>query len=366
MTGGQRSGATLGPPSSAPIVALLGDINVDVLLDVPALPGPGGDAIASGQRLELGGSASNTAVALARLGGQARMAGLVGADALADVALAALRGERVELTHVGTDPTSPTSMNIVAITPDGQRTMLAYRGANTRLAPDSVTDQFLDGAAALHLSGYCLLTCPQRDAAWKAVSLARARHVPITLDIPVAGAERAREETLRLLPQVSLVVVGEDEACLLAQRREVREAIEVLSRLGRADIALKRGALGSRLVGQRGAVAAPAMPVSVLDTTGAGDAFTAGLLHARTLQLDDMAALVLGNTLGALATTRMGAGTSLPSSCEVARALASAWTADPALAEAAGRAAAALNPAAEWVTSRPTSPGRFGGSHAAT
>lgn len=325
-----------------PTVALLGDINVDVLLDVPTLPGPGGDAIASSQQLELGGSASNTAVLVARLGGHTRLAGRVGADALADVALSTLRQEEVDLAHVGVDPLEPTSMNIVIITPDGQRTMVAYRGANAHLGPAHVSPALLQNAALLHLSGYSVLASPQRDAAWRAVALAEANAVPITLDIPVAGAECAREETLRLLPRVSLVVVGEEEACLLTGQSQVTTAVEALSRLGNARIALKRGSSGSRLIDSKESITVPAIPVTVLDTTGAGDAFTAGLIHAMTTHLDPQAALVLANTLGALATTRTGAGAALPSRDEVVASLESAWAWDLPLAAAARRAARSL------------------------
>lgn len=329
--------------AASPIIALLGDINVDVLLDVPALPRLGGDALARGQQMMLGGSATNTAVLLSRLGNVARFAGRVGTDPLADLALRSLGREQVDLTHVGIDPVEPTSMNIVVITPDGERTMIAYRGANARFAPEHLDSTFVSGAAVLHLSGYALLAPSQRAAAWAAITQAEKLGVPITLDIPVAGAEYAREETLRLLPRLRLVVVGETEACLLTGLVDIDAAIGELIGLSDAAIALKQGPLGSRLIHAGSSTQVPALRVEALDTTGAGDAFAAGLIHALAHDLDDHAALVLANSLGALATTRIGAGTALPQCAEITAALRSGWSGNPALATAAQRAVASLS-----------------------
>ena len=85
-------------------------------------------------------------------------------------------------------------------------------------------------------------------------------------------------------------------------------------------------------------VQVPALPVGVVDTTGAGDAFAAGLIVALTAELDDEAALVLGNTMGGLAVTRSGAGEMLPTTGELLHALATGWTPDHRLAAAADRA----------------------------
>lgn len=108
-------------------------------------------------------------------------------------------------------------------------------------------------------------------------------------------------------------------------------------------IALKQGRLGSRLIHSDFSTQVPALRVEAVDTTGAGDAFAAGLIHALAHHLDDHAALVLANTLGALATTRIGAGTALPHCAEITEALRSGWNENPTLAAAAQRAGASLD-----------------------
>lgn len=204
---------TCSPPGArAALVALLGDVNIDQTLTVPAIPSPGGDVVASSQRTQIGGSATNTAIALRRTGLRARLIARVGADPYADAARAALLAEGVDVGHLCIDPVEPTATNMVLVTPDGERTMYAYRGANAALAPEHLRSDALDGVGALHLSGYALLAAPQRDAALRAVADARRRGIPVTLDVPVAAAERAAADTLGLLPDLAVMMVGESEA----------------------------------------------------------------------------------------------------------------------------------------------------------
>lgn len=314
------------PATSAPI-AVVGDLNVDLLLTVPAVPGPGGDAIASAQRTLLGGSSTNTAVALARLGRRVRLVARHGADPQGDYACSVLAAEGIATDRLRIDPREPTATNVVVITPDGERTMYAYRGANARLSPADLEPSLLSGAAALHLSGYLLLTADGQAAVRSLVDSACSAGVPVALDIPVAPAEQAAEHILGLLPRIDLLVVGEAEARTLTGRPDTALAVHDLTRRTRGRVAVKGGAQGSTLYQGSSATHVPACPVVVVDTTGAGDAFAAGLLHALFgAGLDDRKALVLANTLGALATTRTGAGQQLPKREEIVYALRSRWT----------------------------------------
>jgi ribokinase len=336
----------------APAVVLLGDINVDVILEIDDYPGVGGDAIARRQRLTLGGSATNTAVVAARLGNPARLVGRVGRDHLAHLARDLLVAESIDLSAVGTDDHEPTSMNIVAVTPDGERTMLAYRGANARLLPEQLTPTLFDGAGALHLSGYALLADPQRSAATLAAQRATSAGVPIVLDVPVAGAERAAGEILGLTADLAMMVVGRPELCILTGLDDVDAAATALLERGCQAVALKRGADGSTLYRAGRRVDVPGLRAPVVDTTGAGDAFAAALIHAVVHGWDDHEALVLANTVGALATTRSGGGPALPSRDEVLRTLTESWTTDPDHARAARHAAAAIG-ASDQTDRRP-------------
>jgi ribokinase len=224
-------GAT--PDAGPALVALLGDLNIDQTLTVPAIPAPGGDAVASSQQTQVGGSATNTAIAVRRLGLRARLIARVGDDPLAAAARRALLAEGVDLGQVSVDPVEPTATNVVLVTPDGERTMYAYRGANAALAPEHVPPTALDGVRALHLSGYALLAGPQRYAAERAAAEAVRRRIPVTLDVPVAAAERAGAAILAMLPAVAVTMVGEPEARTLTGRSDTAGAI--------ADLAARTG-----------------------------------------------------------------------------------------------------------------------------
>jgi ribokinase len=328
-------------------VVLLGDVNVDVILEIDDYPGPGGDAIATRQRLTLGGSATNTAVVIARLGNPARMVGRVGRDHLARLAHDLLDAEHIDRSAVGSDDHEPTSMNIVAVTPNGERTMFAYRGANSRLAPEQLPASLLRDAGALHLSGYALLADPQRSAATLAARWAVAADVPIVLDVPVAGAERAAAEILALSADLAMMVVGRPELRILTDLDDVDAAASYLLARGCRAVALKRGPAGSTLYRPGRRIDLPGLPATVVDTTGAGDAFAAALIHALVHRWQDHEALVLANTLGALATTRSGGGPALPTRDEVVRALTDRWTADAEHDGAGRRAAAAIGASEE-------------------
>lgn len=315
-----------------PTAVLLGDINVDLLLTVPAYPPEGGEAIAGGQVQQLGGSATNTAICLARLGIGARMIGRVGADAFGDSALTDMARAGVDTGCITRDPEEPTQLNLVVVSRSGERTMFAYRGANARLSPEQITAEALAGAGLVHLSGYSLLQSPQRDAALKLIALAEAQGLPVTLDIPagIAGeigalvrAEAGRFDTI-LLGDADIGALG------LADAGDLLKA-------GVRLVVVKRGANGCTMVTEGGARAVPGIAVSAIDTTGAGDALAAGIIAGRLAGLSEHATGVLGTGLGAVAVTRIGAGLAMPSRADLDALLAASPVSRDIIGEIAQR-----------------------------
>ena len=165
-------------------IVVLGDINSDLILNVPAYPPEGGEAIAVSQTEYPGGSGANTARMLAYLGMPVRLIGRAGTDMTGRSLVARFAEGGIDTRFVGLDPNLPTQINVTIVSASGERTMFAYRGANLGLGPEHVTRAAFTDAALLHLSGYAFLAAPQRDAAFRAVELARAAGMRITLDIP--------------------------------------------------------------------------------------------------------------------------------------------------------------------------------------
>lgn len=294
-------------------VAVLGDINIDNFMSVPAYPPPGGDALVYENTLRTGGSVANTAIMLARMGIGAEVYSHTGDDDWADIALTTLRGEGVGLKHVVRDTRAGTGLIFIPVTPDGERTMFSYRGANILLGPEEVCEEDLAGLGALHLSGYSFLKSPQRDAAWKAVEIAQALSVPITLDLGVEPAVALAADLPRILCCLDLIVLGDQEVTAISGTTDLERGVAHLLDAGVQTIGLKLGKDGCEVIqgGERARI--PALRVAVTDTTGAGDAFSAGMIYGGLQKMSLGGRGMLSNAFGALATTVWGAGAALPS-----------------------------------------------------
>ncbi|RLC82522.1 MAG: hypothetical protein DRI61_02060 [Chloroflexi bacterium] len=293
-------------------VLTVGDINIDIVALLDQYPPKGGDALAKRGELHIGGSAANTALVLARFGLEVSLLGRVGSGILADYALQGLRKAGVELSLVQRDPEVPIGVMFIAVTPDGERTMFGFRGANTRLKPVRLGEGELGKLRWVHISGYALLEEPQRTAALRILETARQKGITVSLDVGMCTAIHAREEVRKLLPQVDVLFPNLEEARLLSQKEEADEALKALVERGVKLIALKLGEKGCMIGDGEKAFTVPAFAIDAVDTTGAGDSFNAGFILGQLWGLNLPESALLGNALGGLACTVVGAGESLP------------------------------------------------------
>jgi ribokinase len=295
-----------------PQVIALGDINVDVIAHIPHYPQPGGDGVARHAQLYSGGSAANTALVLARCGVDIGLIARVGRDALAAQTLVELTDAGVDGRQIQYDPDLVTGVMFVAVTPDGERTMFGYRGANTRLDPDLLRPDEIARASLLHLSGYALLESPQRDAALRALDVAHRAGIKVSLDVGVEAAQRLSHEVRNLLPLVDWIFPSELEAKYITGRPNDRRAVAWFLDQGLEAVILKVGERGCLIGTSTGVLSVPAFDVQVRDTTGAGDSFDAGFITGRLGGLSWRESGVLANALGGLAVSVVGAGEALP------------------------------------------------------
>jgi ribokinase len=264
----------------------------------------------------VGGSATNTAVLLHRLGADVQLLSSVGDDPWSGLAREALSAEGIGVGHIVTVPAAGTSLNVVAVTPDGERTMLACRGASALLTAASIPEKVVASSAWLHLSGYALLQDPQRSAALHTLEVAAAHGVPTSVDLPVGPSATTRQVVLDALRGLHLLVLGAPEArqLLRDQPGSTQEAlVDGLHRLGSRMVALKLGAAGAVVSDGTRMVGVPSVPVAPLDTTGAGDAFSAGMVAGLAAGLSMEEAGALATLCGAAAVLRRGAGRNMPS-----------------------------------------------------
>jgi ribokinase len=293
-------------------VVTLGDINVDLIAHIPCYPQEGGDGLATRMTVRGGGSAANTAIALARFGVQVGIVGRVGDDPLARYALADLEAAGVDLSPLQRDAEAMSGLMFIAVTPDGERTMFGCRGANPRTDPAQLDEGAIARARLLHVSGYALLERPQREAAYRAMEAAHRAGVAVSLDVGLEAATLMADEVRALLPQIQMIFPNAVEAEQLTGRGEAERAVEALLGYGVQVVGLKLGARGCVVGSVDGIFAVPAFDVQVVDSTGAGDAFDAGLILGYLGGLGLRESALLANALGALTTTVEGAGGAIP------------------------------------------------------
>ena len=249
-----------------------GDVINDVLVKPLGGTTPGSDTPAE-VRACPGGSAANQAAWMAHLGAQVTFAGRVGArDAGYHRRELARAGVRAHLTA---DADAGTGTIVIMVARDGERTMFTDRGANLRLRRSDVPAGLLDGAAALHLTGYTFCEPPLLEVALSLLAQARSRALAVTID-PGSASFLARLEPgafLRWTAGAAVCFPNRDEAAVLTGESD---PVTMAARLTRhyGAVVVKLGGAGCVLaVPGRAPVKVAARPADASDTTGAGDAF---------------------------------------------------------------------------------------------
>jgi ribokinase len=283
-------------------IIVLGDVMVDVVTRLSAPLAPGSDAPAV-IRFHGGGSAANTAAWLARAGVEPVLVGRVGDDERGRTARDELRAAGVE-TALAVDPELPTGTCVVLVAPDGERTMAPDAGANDALRDIDLANELLASADHLHVAGYALLRPGSRPAARAAISRAVERGMTVSVD--PSSAALLSPEFLDHADGAGLLLPNADEARMLSGESDPDEAGRALAdRFGEVVVTL--GAEGALWTDGHASVRVDALPVeAAVDSTGAGDAFAAGLLAARLEGAEPAEALAAGARLAAEAVRRPG------------------------------------------------------------
>lgn len=226
-----------------------------------------------------GGSCPNTIISLSSFGIEATLAGKVGSDDYGTIYKNRLRelGVSDELVVSG----EPTGSSIILITPDSERTMNTYLGANRYYAKDDIVEETLSSSDYFHFTGYMWDTVSQKESIQRALEIAHASHVSVTFDIadPFAVG-RNRDEFLALIANhADVVFANSEEARILFENYDPYECCKSMGKLCETAI-VKNGKMGSYISHRKKVMRIPVQgPVTPTDTTGAGDVYAAGFLY---------------------------------------------------------------------------------------
>ncbi len=256
-----------------------------------------------------GGSAANTMVGLASLGGTAAFIGKVRDDAVGDVFRRDIRASGVAFDTPASGDGPSTARCLVLVTPDAQRTMCTFLGACVLLGPDDVDEAVVAAARVTYLEGYLWDPPAAKQAFLAAAAVAHAagRSVALSLSDPFCVVRHRDSFADLVRGHVDVLFANEDEILALYDAADVEAAVAE-ARRHCGVVVVTRGARGAVAADADAVVAVPAEPVArVVDTTGAGDLFASGFLFGLTRGLGLEACARLGAIAAAEIVSHHGA-----------------------------------------------------------
>ncbi len=318
-------------------LVVIGDCNPDVLVlgdDVSPAFGQQEKLVAS-ISLAIGGAAAITAVAAARLGLRVALVAAIGDDPAGDYMLGQLAAAGVDTAALVVRPGVPTGMT-VALSHGNDRAILTATGSMSTLTAQDVPPDLLTRARHLHVSSYFLLERSLGPGLQALLRAARRNGATTSLDTNWDPAQRWGDDRLRAaLAYTDVLLPNEAEALHISGEATIGAAVPVLTATG-SRLVVKRGARGALCAenGRSYRIELPArLDHPIVDTTGAGDCFNAGLIAGLLRGLDLPAAAALGCAAGT-ASTRAAGGTGARIELAAVLALASALVIRPARLDA--------------------------------
>lgn len=301
---------------NAPKIAVVGSYATGLTMRVERLPSQGETLLGTGYRVDYGGKGSNQAVGCARLGARVSFVAKIGNDAFGEMALELYRDEGIDVSHVAQTGDAPTGVGFIMVDASGNNCITIDPGANELLTADDVSRE-----EAAFDTAKAVLTQLEIPVAAAEAAMARGRVKGALTILNPAPVRPLPESILQL---VDIITPNQSEARVLAGRspNEVCDAEEIardLIRCGVKQVVMTLGEKGALIVTGSSSLRVPALKMDAVDTTGAGDAFNAGLAMALACGAGLEDAVRFAVVTGGLAVTREGVIPSLPNRDEVLR-----------------------------------------------
>ncbi|WP_326832529.1 ribokinase [Alicyclobacillus mali (ex Roth et al. 2021)] len=297
---------------------VIGSINVDLVVRVREMPGPGATVLAESARHQVGGKGANQAIAAARQGVRVRLIGALGTDAFAPMLKDSLAHAGIDISGVAEVP-GPSGTALIFLEPCGQNRIVVIPGANAALSPESVERTLLATEAPRETAVMLQNEIP-RDAVMAAIRAAHLRGWRVVWNVAPPS-----EVPAGVLRRGDVIAMNEVEAAQVTGREvsdertaaEAAEAAEAMLARGAGLTIVTLGPKGVVATSARGTFHLPAWPVEVRDTTAAGDTWLGAFVAAWDGGEDVHEALRYATAAASLCVSRMGAADSIPARREV-------------------------------------------------
>jgi sugar/nucleoside kinase (ribokinase family) len=259
------------------------------VIGVESIPDGSDGQVVETIRMSPAGTAGGTAVVLARLGAEVSSYGALGTDPIGDVLLDLLAKEGVDVTGLVRKPDHQTSSSVIPVRRNGDRPAWHCIGANGAFTLDDLPA--LDGFDLVHLGGPEFLG---GEAAGELLAQARAKGATTSLDILAPGDPDMLAWVADALPHADFLLPNDEQVLGFTGASSLEEGARLLVERGVGCVAVTQGAKGALVVTADEVIEVPAFDIEVVDTTGCGDAFSAGFLRGIALGGDLAAAARLG------------------------------------------------------------------------
>ena len=284
-----------------PELVTIGHVLMDIRIFVDEFPRP--DAEVKTDKLSLGGggSAANVAVGASRLGIKSGFVGAIGFDTFGRVLLEELEHEGVDVTHVKVDTAINSGLTLIAVNKKGQVTMFGYTGASDKLFPLDLNKNYISSAEHVHITGLSF------DTALAAAKMAKEAKVIVSFDPGRLMSRLGLKGISPLLKYVDQILLNHEESRELTGIDKIEDAAKALLKSGPKIVIIKKGADGIFAMTSNSKFTVSVYPVKVIDTTGAGDAFSAGFITAQLEGKNLEASIEFANATANLKITKVGA-----------------------------------------------------------
>lgn len=274
---------------------------------VSEIPSGQGIALIDEIRITAAGTSAGTSVDLAKLGCEVTAVGAVGNDEMGSILIGILDRYGIQTKYIVRKDGVQTSGTMLPIRPNGERPALHVMGSNAHLTFEDMPKDAIAEADFVHIGGFYLMPKFDGEDSVKTLQLAKRAGAITTMDILGVRQDRMAEKILPSMPYLDFFMPNLEEAEMITGMQDPVQNCEFFIKAGAKHVVLKMGARGSLIVGADGSrVRMPAFQVNVVDTTGCGDAWSAGFIAglARNMSLEESARL--GSACGSLVASGLG------------------------------------------------------------